>query len=62
MSVLILADVLAHFLASTIVRIKGWLAYRRLYSAAERREHRRQLDGAAVVNERRSEPPRCRPL
>ena len=37
-------DLLADVLTSAIMRVKGWRAYRRHYSAAERREHRRQLE------------------
>ncbi|MDQ3982534.1 MAG: hypothetical protein M3271_07640 [Actinomycetota bacterium] len=37
------AELIAHAISSVAVRVKGWLQYRRLYSAAERREHARQL-------------------
>lgn len=59
---LLFAEVVAHAMASTVMRIKGWLAYRRLYSPAERREHRQQIDAGEMwrANDPRFTPDRSR--
>lgn len=36
-------EVIVFWLDPALTRIRAWRAYRRLYSAAERREHNRQL-------------------